>query len=113
MIEKYSNDKDLVKAIQDGKCPVLVAEHQIKFAVHAMVAYGVTKNGNDQCVKCKNSYGQDPSQPGDFQNHFGIVKYGKNLEIMKDILEIPLDGTANSDGWSIRKPIEAIYIKFG
>ena len=38
---------------------------------------------------------------------------GKNLEIMKDILEIPLDGTANSDGWSIIKPMEAIYIKFG
>ena len=36
----------------------------------------------------------------------------KNLEIMKDILEIPLDGTDNNDGWSIVKPIEAIYIEF-
>ena len=35
-----------------------------------------------------------------------------NLEIMKDILEIPLDGTANCDGWSIIQPMEAIYIKF-
>ena len=37
---------------------------------------------------------------------------GKILKIIKDILEIPLDGTANSDGWSIIKPMEAIYIKF-
>ena len=41
-----------------------------------------------------------------------IVAYRKIVEIMKDILEIPLDGTDNSDGWSILKPIEAIYIKF-
>ena len=31
---------------------------------------------------------------------------------MKDIIEIPLDGTANSDGWSIIKPMEAVYITF-
>ena len=37
---------------------------------------------------------------------------GKILKIIKDILEIPLDGTDNSDGWSIVKPIEAIYIEF-
>ena len=76
-IEEYSNEKDLVKGIKDGECPVLVAENQTKSAVHAMVAYGVAKNGNDQYVKCKNSYGQDPSQPGNFHNHFEIVKYRK------------------------------------
>ena len=36
----------------------------------------------------------------------------KILKIMKDILEIPVDGTANIDGWSIIKPMEAIYIRF-
>ena len=65
-IEKYSNTKDLVQAIQDGKCPVLVASNQS--SVHAMVAYADTKIGNKQYVKCKNSYGQNPSEPGNFQN---------------------------------------------
>ena len=69
-IEDYSNAKDLVQALQNGKCPVLVAQNQKKSLVHAMVAYRVTKYGNDQYVKCKNSYGQDPSQPGNFNNHF-------------------------------------------
>ena len=65
-IEAYSNAKDLVQAIQDGKCPVLVAANQTKSLLHAMVAYGSTKFGIDQYVKCKNSYGQDPSIPGNF-----------------------------------------------
>ena len=58
-IEEFSNANDLVQAIQGGKCPVIVAQNQKKSLVHAMVAYRVTKNGNDQYVKCKNSYGQD------------------------------------------------------
>ena len=65
-IEEYSNAKDLVQDIQDGKCPVLVAANQTKSLLHAMVAYGHKKFGNDQYVKCKNSYGQDPSIPGNF-----------------------------------------------
>ena len=59
---------ELIQAIQDGKCPVLVAENQTKSLLHAMVAYGAKQFGNDQYVKCKNSYGQDPSQPGNFHN---------------------------------------------
>ena len=39
-------------------------------------------------------------------------KIWKNYKIIKDILEIPVDGTANTDGWSILKPMEAIYIRF-
>ena len=69
-IEEYSNTMKLVQAIQDEKCPVVVAHNQITSAVHAMVAYGVSKTGNNQHVKCKNSYGRDPSQPGNFPNHF-------------------------------------------
>ena len=111
-IEEYSNAKDLVQAIQDGKCPVLVAENQTKSLLHAMVAYGHTKFGNDQYVKCKNSYGQDPSIPGNFNNYFSNYKIWKNYKIIKDILEIPVDGTANTDGWSVLKPMEAIYIGF-
>ena len=70
-IEEYSNAKDLVQAIQDGKCPVLVAANQTKSLLHAMVAYGETKFGNVQYVKCKDSYGQDPSTPGNFHYQFG------------------------------------------
>ena len=66
-IEEYSNAKNLVEAIKDGKCPVIVAENLKKSLCHAMVAYGVTANGT--FVKCKNSYGQDPSQPGNFHNY--------------------------------------------
>ena len=40
-----------------------------------------------------------------------MIRYEKILKIMKDILEIPVDGTANTDGWSILKPMEAIYIR--
>ena len=36
----------------------------------------------------------------------------KIFKILKDIVEIRLDGTDNTDGWSIINPIEAIYIKF-
>ena len=67
-IEEYSNAKNLVEAIKDGKCPVIAAQIQKKSIRHAMVAYGVTENGT--FVKCKNSYGQDPSKPGNFHNHF-------------------------------------------
>lgn len=65
-IEEYSNAKDLVQAIQNGKCPVIVAHNQTISAVHAMVAYGISNAGNNQFVKCKNSYGQNPSIPGKF-----------------------------------------------
>ena len=80
-VEEFSNANDLVQAIGSGKCPVIVAQNQKKSLVHAMVAYRVTKNGNDQYVKCKNSYGQDPSQPGNFHNHCStresqVVRYG-------------------------------------
>ena len=68
--EEYSNTKDLVTAIQDGKCPVLVVKNQTKSLVHAMVAYADTKIGNKEYVKCKNSYGQNPSEPGTFHNYF-------------------------------------------
>ena len=67
-IEVYANSKDLIQAIQDKKCPVIVAQNLEKSLFHAMVAYGVATNGS--LVKCKNSYGQDPSQPGNFHNHF-------------------------------------------
>ena len=66
-IEEYANAKGLIHAIQDKKCPVIVAQNQKKSLFHAMVAYGVTTNGT--FVKCKNSYGQDPSQPGNFHNY--------------------------------------------
>ena len=69
-IEEFSNANDLVQAIGSGKCPVIVAQNQKKSLVHAMVAYRINKNGNDQYVNCKNSYGQDPSQPGNFHNPF-------------------------------------------
>ena len=77
-IEEYLNAKDLVQAIQGGKCPVVVAHNQMISAIHAMVAYGVSKQsntGNNQHVKCKNSYGRDPSQPGNFHNQFKTMIY--------------------------------------
>ena len=47
-----------------------------------------------------------------FEITSSIIRYEKILKIMTDILEIPVDGTANPDGWSILKPMEAIYICF-
>ena len=34
----------------------------------------------------------------------------KIYETKKDILEIPIDGSANKDGWSLVQPLEAVYI---
>ena len=111
-IEEYSSAKDIVKAIQNMKCPVIVAEKRKESVVHAMVAFGLAKN--NQYVKCKNSYGQDLSQPGNVQNHLMMNSFYLKLliEIGKDVLEIPLDGTKNKAGWSLVKPFEAIYITF-
>ena len=65
-IEEYSNVMEMVTAIQTGKYPVIVAENQRECKIHAMVAYGVARIGGVQFVKCKNSLGLDPSQPGNF-----------------------------------------------
>ena len=62
---------------------VLVAKNQTKSLVHAMVAYADTKIRNKEYVKCKNSYGQNPSEPGNLQNDSSNLKieicYGKIL----------------------------------
>ena len=68
-IEEYANAKDLIHAIQDKKCPVIVAQNLKKSLFHALVAYSVSKIGDNPYIKCKNSYGQDPSQPGNFHKH--------------------------------------------
>ena len=42
-----------------------------------------------------------------------IIKYfNQIIQVTKDIIEIPLDGKSNSDGWSLGKYMEAIYIVF-
>ena len=114
-IEEYSNALELANAILNDKYPVIVAEKQPESIIHAMVAYGISEIENNKFVKCKNSYGQDSTQPGNFHQSFKNHRksYDKTNRIMKfkkDILEIPLNGTASSDGWSLVQPLEAIYI---
>ena len=66
---RYTNFEELADAINDGKCPVadVLKEHidpKLKGGSHAMVATGI-KNQNDvKCIQFKNSYADDPSEPG-------------------------------------------------
>ena len=69
-IEEYPDAVKLVNAIRNGKYPVIVAEKRRESLCHAMVAYGVSKTEKTQFVKCKNSYGQDSSIPGNFRYRF-------------------------------------------
>ena len=41
-----------------------------------------------------------------------MINITQIVKNMKDIIEIPLDGSANSDGWSLGNNMEAIYITF-
>merc|ERR1712113_207516 len=90
-MEEYSNVAQLIKAIKDEKkCPVLAIERPTaaQHARHAVVAFEISKSANGKdCVKCKNSWGQTQS-----------------------VLEIPLDFTKDSNGWSLENPVEAVYI---
>ena len=50
-----------------------------------------------------------------FDNYFKNNKNSysnKSVKIMKDLIEIPLGGSSNSDGWSLGNYLEAIYITF-
>ena len=69
-IEEYSNGMELTNAIRNDKYPVIVAQKQPESIIHAMVAYGISETEETHFVKCKNSYGQDSSQPGNFHNRF-------------------------------------------
>ena len=83
IIEEYSNALELANAILNAKYPVIVAEKQPESIIHAMVAYGISEIENNKFVKCKNSYGQDSTQPGKFHHRF------KNLMIKPTIYENP------------------------
>ena len=66
-MEKYSNKAQIITAIKDqGKCPVIITQNtKADISGHAMVAFEISKSKNGkQCIKCKNSYGQNPSAPG-------------------------------------------------
>ena len=82
-IEEYSNVMEMVTAIQTGKYPVIVAENQRECKIHAMVAYGVARIGGVQFVKCKNSLGQDPTQPGHFHKRFESHKVKLKVRTIK------------------------------
>ena len=69
-MEDYSNMSQLITAITDQKkCPVIVIQNKKTGIVgHAVVAFEIPnwENGNADCIKCKNSFGQDPTEPGKF-----------------------------------------------
>ena len=70
--DEYTEFKQLVAALQAGKCPVLNVHTSYwnptsKNESHAMVATGIKNEGGAQFIQMKNSHADDPNEPGKFQ----------------------------------------------
>ena len=66
---QYKNFEDLAAAISNGKCPVadVLREYidpKVNGGSHAMVATGIRNQNGIKCIQFKNSYADDPNEPG-------------------------------------------------
>ena len=59
--DEYTEFKQLVAALKAGKCPVIGVDS------HAMVATGIKNKKGVQNIQLKNSYADNPDQPGKVQ----------------------------------------------
>ena len=69
---KYNNHEELSYAIRIGKCPVVdilreyIYPFQPKGGSTALVATGIKKENDIDRIQLKNSYADDPNEPGKF-----------------------------------------------
>ena len=70
---KYNNHEELSYAIRIGKCPVVdilpsVRRQYIDNSIYstALVATGIKKENDIDRIQLKNSYADDPNEPGKF-----------------------------------------------
>ena len=65
---KYNNEKDLIDAIKNGKCPVVdVLKSYYSSEInggHVMVATGIKEKNGVKYIQLKNSFADDPDEPG-------------------------------------------------
>ena len=69
---KYYNEKDLINAINNGKCPVAdvlksyysTDTDRIVPGSHAMVATGIQEENGAKKIQLKNSFADDPNEQG-------------------------------------------------
>ena len=66
---EYKNFEELSDAISDGKCPVadVLNKHidpKVKCGSHVMVATGIKNQNGVKCIQLKNSYADNPNEPG-------------------------------------------------
>ena len=65
---KYKNEKDLVDGIKNGKCPVVDVLKSYYSSdtngSHVMVATGIKETNGVKYIQLKNSFADDPNEPG-------------------------------------------------
>ena len=65
---KYNNEKDLIDAIKNGKCPVVDVLKEYYSTdtngSHAMVATGIKEENGVNYIQLKNSFADDPNEQG-------------------------------------------------
>ena len=65
---KYYNEKDLIDAVKNGKCPVVdVLKNYYSSATdgsHVMVATGIKEENGVKKIQLKNSFADDPKEQG-------------------------------------------------
>ena len=65
---KYKNEKDLIDAIKNGKCPVVDVLKSYYSSdtngSHVMVATGIKEENGVKNIQLKNSFADDPNEQG-------------------------------------------------
>ena len=65
---KYKNEKDLIDGIKNGKCPVVDVLKSYYSSdtngSHVMVATGIKEENGIKSIQLKNSFADNPNEPG-------------------------------------------------
>ena len=65
---KYKNEKDLIVGIKNGKCPVVDVLKSYYSSdtngSHVMVATGIKEENGVKNIQLKNSFADNPNEPG-------------------------------------------------
>ena len=70
--DEYTELKQLIAVLKAGKCPVISVPNSYwnptsKDGSHAMVATGIKEKKGLEFIQMKNSYADNPDEPGKFQ----------------------------------------------
>ena len=90
---KYKNEKDLIDAIKNGKCPVVDVLKSYYSSdtngSHVMVATGIKEENGVKNIQLKNSFADNPNELGkvhfyqfDFNSHLILRLANNNVTIL-------------------------------